>query len=143
MKELFPGDKLPFDFPKPVTLLERLVTLGAASTDSIVLDFFAGSGTTGHAVMAQNAADGGNRRYILVQLPEPLDPDNKDQKTAADFCDLLGKPRTIAELTKERLRRASAKVKADPDTKADVGFRAYKLTTSNIPRLEPRRGSCR
>ena len=122
-----------FQTPKPVRLLIRALQLGGNVTDGIVLDFFAGSGTTAHAVMAQNAADGGDRRYILVQLPEPLDPANKDQKAAADFCDAHGKPRTIAELTKERLRRAAAKVKADnPDTTADLGFRAYKLATSNL-----------
>jgi adenine-specific DNA-methyltransferase len=90
--------------------------------------------------MAKNAADGGNRRYILVQLPEPLDPDNKDQKTAADFCDHLGKPRTIAELTKERLRRASAKIKAEtPLFSGDLGFRVFKLDSSNIRAWEPDR----
>ena len=135
LKELIPESE--FDYPKPIGLVDRILHLGASKSD-IILDFFAGSGTTGHAVMAQNAADDGNRRYILVQLPEPLDPANKDQKTAADFCDSIGKPRTIAELTKERLRRAAAKVKADhPDTKADLGFRAYKLATSNIRAWNP------
>lgn len=127
-----------FQTPKPVRLLTRAIQLGGNDTDGIVLDFFAGSGTTAHAVMAQNAADGCDRRYILVQLPEPLDPENKDQKAAADFCDALGKPRTIAELTKERLRRAAAKVKADnPGTTADLGFRAYKLATSNLKTWAP------
>ena len=79
-----------------------------------------------------------NRRYILVQLPEPLDPENKEQKTAADFCDKLGKPRTIAELTKERLRRAAAKVKADnPLFAGDTGFRVFKLDHSNIRAWNP------
>ena len=78
--------------------------------DEIVLDFFAGSGTTGHAVMARNTADGAKRRYVLVQLPELLDPENKDQRTAADYCDKLKRPRNIAELTKERLRRAAKKI---------------------------------
>lgn len=88
--------------------------------------------------MAQNAADGGQRRYILVQLPEPLDPENKDQKTAADFCDQLDKPRTIAELTKERLRRAAAKVKSDnPLFDGDTGFRVFKLDHSNIRAWNP------
>jgi len=105
---------------------------------TVVLDFFAGSGTTGHAVMAQNATDGGKRRYILVQLPEPLDPAKKEQKLAADFCDKLGKPRHIAELTKERLRRAGAKVKADhPGAKIDTGFRVYKLDSSNLKPWQP------
>lgn len=105
----------------------------SSTSESLILDFFAGSGTTGHAVIAQNAADRGNRRYILVQLPEPLDPDNSEQKTAAEFCDKLGKPRTIAELTKERLRRAAKKIKEEhPQWQGDTGFRVFKLDTSNI-----------
>jgi adenine-specific DNA-methyltransferase len=128
-----------FSFPKPHKLVSSLAEQTTSYRD-IVLDFFSGSATTGHAVMAQNAADGGNRRYILVQLPEPLDPENKDQKTAADFCDQLGKPRTIAELTKERLRRAAAKIKAEnPLFAGDLGFRVFKLDTSNIRAWEPDR----
>lgn len=128
-----------FSFPKPVRLISSLVEQGTVERD-IVLDFFAGSGTTGHAVMAQNAADGGNRRYILVQLPEPLAPENRDQKTAANFCDQLGKPRTIAELTKERLRRAGRKIKDEnPIFEGDTGFRVFKLDSSNIHAWEPNR----
>lgn len=91
--------------------------------------------------MAQNATDGRNRRYILVQLPEPLDLDNKDQKTAADFCDKLCKPRTIAELTKERLRRAAQKIRRENPLFApsDLGFRVFKLDSSNIRAWEPDR----
>lgn len=130
------GDGI-FLYPKPLSLGCSVASV-ATRNDDLILDFFAGSGTTGHAVMAQNAADGGNRRYILVQLPEPLDPANKNQKTAADFCDSLGKPRNIAELTKERLRRAAAKIRAEnPDTTADLGFRCYKLATSNLKRWQP------
>ncbi len=131
------GQKV-FSAPKPVRLIQRMLTI-AASKDATVLDFFAGSGTTGHAVMAQNAIDSGMRRYVLVQLPEPLDPESKDQKVAAEFCDKLGKPRSIAELTKERLRRAGVKVKADnPDWQGDTGFRIFKLDTSNIRAWNPR-----
>ncbi len=138
IKLLFECSDSPFSFPKPTTLLSRIIELGAKDNDALVLDFFAGSGTTGHTVMVQNATDGGNRRYILVQLPEPLDPENKDQKTAADFCDQLGKSRTIAELTKERLRRAAAKVKADnPMFAGDTGFRVFKLDNSNIRAWNP------
>lgn len=136
MQELF-GNSTVFESPKPVGLIQELIKLTTSPVD-IVLDFFAGSGTTGHAVMAQNAADGGNRRYILVQLPEPLDPENKDQKTAADFCDQLDKPRTIAELTKERLRRAAAKVRTEnPMFAGDTGFRVFKLDHSNIRAWNP------
>lgn len=128
-----------FDFPKPKTLIQRALRM-ATLEDDVILDFFAGSGTTGHAVMAQNAADGGTRRYILVQLPEPLDTTNKGQKTAADFCDELGKPRTIAELTKERLRRASRKLRDEnPLFQGDLGFRVFKLDSSNIRAWEPNR----
>ena len=139
VRQMF-GEEI-FDFTKPVKLLAQVVEQ-AADSDGIVVDFFAGSGTTGHAVMAQNAADGGNRRYILIQLPEPLTPENRDQKTAADFCDQLGKPRTIAELTKERLRRAGTKVKSDnPMFAGDTGFRVFKLDTSNIQAWNPDRNN--
>ena len=127
-----------FSNPKPRGLIEYLSTAGGIKNGDIVLDFFAGSGTAGHAAMVQNSADRGNRRYILVQLPEPLDPKNKDQKTAADFCGKLGKPRNIAELTKERLRRAGNKVrKENPMFAGDLGFRVFKLDTSNIRAWEP------
>jgi adenine-specific DNA-methyltransferase len=127
-------------YPKPTKLLRYLVNSATDPAGDIVLDFFAGSGTTGHAVTALNSADGGDRRYILVQLPEPLDPENKDQKVAADFCDSLGRPRTIAELTKERLRRAGALIKAEsPMFTGDLGFRAFRLDSSNIRAWEPDR----
>lgn len=128
-----------FDNPKPTRLIRRMLELASSGdTQAVVLDFFAGSGTTGHAVLAQNASDGGNRRYILVQLPEPLDPDDKGQKVAAGFCDKLGSPGTIAELTKERLRRAAAKVKADnPLFAGETGFRVFKLDHSNIRAWNP------
>lgn len=126
-----------FDNPKPSKLIKHLVQIASQDNDLIV-DFFAGSGTTGHAVMAQNAADGGRRRYILVQLPQPLDSAKAEQKAAADFCKNLGRPRTIAELTKERLRRAGDQVKSDsPDADVDTGFRVYKLATSNLKPWQP------
>jgi len=102
------------------------------------MDFFAGSGSFGHAVMARNIEDGGCRRYILVQLPEPLSVEDSDQKIAAAFCDEIGRPRNIAELTKERLRRAGSKIKVDtPALPIDAGFRVYKLASSNIRAWEP------
>jgi adenine-specific DNA-methyltransferase len=137
LKDLL-GEKA-FDNPKPVRLVERVIEHGC-EIDSIVLDFFAGSGTTGHAVMQRNIADNGRRRYILVQLPEPLDPENSDQKVASDYCDKLGRPRTIAELTKERLRRAAKKIKDEnPLFVGDTGFRVFKLSSSNIRAWEPDR----
>lgn len=125
------------DFPKSPFLIQRIVSIASGSND-IVMDFFAGSGTTGHAVMMQNEVDGGQRRYILVQLPEPLSPDNKDQKVAADFCDKLNRPRTIAEITKERIRRTAKKMREDaPMLEGDFGFRVFKLDKSNIRAWNP------
>ncbi len=126
-----------FDFPKDESIMQEIIAMVSSNSD-IVMDFFAGSGTTAHAVMAQNAKDGGSRRYILVQLPEPLDPQNKEQKTAAEYCDRLGKPRNIAELAKERLRRAAEKVKEEhPEWNGDTGFRVFKLDSSNIKSWNP------
>jgi adenine-specific DNA-methyltransferase len=137
IKELF-GEKV-FDTPKPTLLIQRMLEHGDDG-EGIVMDFFAGTGTTAHAVMKQNAADSGNRRYILVQLPESLDPQDTGQKAAADFCDKIGKPRNIAELTKERLRRAGEKVKDEsPMFAGDLGFRVFKLASSNIRAWEPDR----
>jgi adenine-specific DNA-methyltransferase len=133
------GEQNLFDYPKPSHLIEKLIC-SIRDDKALILDFFAGSGTTGQAVNALNALDNGSRRCILVQLPEPLDPENKDQKIAAEFCDKLGKPRTIAELTKERLRRAGAKIKSDnPMFAGDTGFRVFKLDTSNIRAWNPDR----
>ncbi|HDS1156073.1 TPA: site-specific DNA-methyltransferase [Stenotrophomonas maltophilia] len=127
-----------FSFPKPTGLVASIIEQ-ATEAEEIILDFFAGSGTLGHATLLRNAADSSNRRFVLVQLPEPLDPTTADQKVASDFCDKLGKPRTIAELTKERLRRAAAKVKADnPMSAGDTGFRVFKLDTSNIRAWNPK-----
>ena len=125
------------DFPKSPFLIQRIVSIASGSSD-IVMDFFAGSGTTGHSVMTQNVIDGAKRRYILVQLPEPLSAENKEQKVAAEFCGTLQKPRTIAEITKERLRRAAGKIKAEAHMlDSDVGFRVFKLDNSNIRAWNP------
>ena len=126
-----------FDFPKDETVLQEIIEMMTSDND-LVMDFFAGSGTVAHAVMAQNAVDGGKRPFIVVQLPEPLDPENKDQKLASDFCDELGKPKNIAELTKERIRRAAKALKdANPMFAGDTGFRVFKLASSNIRAWEP------
>ena len=128
-----------FSFPKPTGLLASIIEQATESGD-IVMDFFAGSGTTGHATWLRNLSDADNRRFVLVQLPEPLDAARVDQRIAADFCDKLGKPRTIAELTKERLRRAAKKIKDEnPMFQSDLGFRVFKLDSSNILAWEPDR----
>lgn len=123
-----------FTSPKPTLLIRREMELFTGpDSGEIILDFFAGSGTAAHAVMTQNAVDGGNRKFILVQLPEELSADNKDQKVAASFCEKIGRPMNIAEMTKERVRRAGKKIKADnPLFEGDTGFRVYKLAQSNI-----------
>ncbi len=101
-----------FDFPKPSALIFELINQVCENHDNeLIFDFFAGSGTTGDAVMQLNAEDGGKRKYVLVQLPEPIDP--KKKKTAYDFVkdDLKVAEPTIFEITKERLIRAAKKIK--------------------------------
>ena len=127
------GERI-FSFPKPVDLIKMLIQQGSEA-DDIILDFFAGSATTAHSIMAQNANDGSNRKFILVQLPEELDVENRDQGTAAKFCDKIGRPRNIAELAKERIRRSGAKIlegECREHWKKDVGFRVLKIDTSNM-----------
>jgi adenine-specific DNA-methyltransferase len=138
LKELMGSDC--FDSPKPLELVQRMLELWVRSPSDLVMDFFAGSGTTAHAVMAHNARDGNERKFLLVQLPEVLDSDDKGQKVAADFCDEIGKPRNIAELTKERLRRAAKKIKEEnPLFAGDLGFRVFKLDSTNIREWDPDR----
>ena len=124
VQNLFPDCPDVFQTPKPTRLIRKMLVLGTSSeSDDIVLDFFGGSGTTGQAVFSQNAADGGTRRFILVQLPEPTD--RKDYPT-------------IAEITKERLRRAGRKTREDnPLFAGDLGFRIFNLDSSNIKAWDP------
>jgi adenine-specific DNA-methyltransferase len=141
VEELF-GEKNVLSYPKPKSLLRTIIGSFELIDGDVILDFFAGSATTAHATLELNAEDNMKRHCILVQLPEPLDPENKDQKVAADFCDKLGKPRTIAELTKERLRRAAKKIKDEnPLFAGDLGFRVFKLDSSNIRAWEPDRSN--
>lgn len=130
-----------FNNPKDhVELAKLFAYMTNNDPDVIIMDFFAGSGTTGHSVIDLNSSDGGRRRYILVQLPEPLDPSKKEQKSAAKYCAKLGRPLTIAEITKERLCRASKKIHEDnPGYKGDLGFRVFKLDSSNIRAWVPNR----
>ncbi len=133
------GDARVFPFPKPSALLKKLIELGSSEEkNDLVVDFFAGSGAFGEAVFTQNAEDQGDRRFVLVQLPEPLDPNDRDTKVAAQFCEAIGRPKHIAELTKERLRRAGSKVKGSNSLfDGDLGFRVFKLDSTNIREWDP------
>ena len=118
------GSKV-FDFPKPHTLVMRALKIGVQQED-LVLDFFAGSGTTAEAVLQLNAEDGGSRKFILVQLPETC------EKTSEAYCAGYG---TIAEISKERIRRAGMRIGEEYATTAqnlDIGFRVLKVDASNM-----------
>ncbi|WP_373479142.1 site-specific DNA-methyltransferase [Geminocystis sp.] len=134
LKKIF--NKKVFDNPKPLILMQDLISISVGSED-IVLDFFAGSCTTVQAVMELNKEDGGDRKFICVQIPEPID--EKKYKESYDFCLNLGKPTNIAEIGKERIRRAIKKIEDELSgqidgitTKPDLGFKVYKLDQSNL-----------
>ncbi len=111
------------EFPKPLELVKRCIQL-AISEDELILDFFAGSSTTAHAVMQLNSEDGGNRKFIMVQLPEFCDENTEAFKAGY---------KTIAEISKERIRRVAAKIKEEnPDYDGDLGFKVFKLDSTNI-----------
>lgn len=130
VNELFDGKKV-FDHPKPVSLLEKIIQISTSkSNNDIVLDFFAGSGTTAHAVIASNHSDGGNRRYILIQIPEELSEDNKAQAVAFKFCKDHDLENTVASISRERIRRVIKKMPSDEQEKN--GFRHLKIDTSNM-----------
>lgn len=119
------GGKAPFDTPKPTTLLAQMLRIGT-DKDSIIIDFFSGSATTAHAVMQLNAEDGGNRQFIMVQLPEITD--EKSEAYKAGF-------KNICEIGKERIRRAGAKIK-EQNPEIDTGFKVLKLDTSNLTKWD-------
>jgi adenine-specific DNA-methyltransferase len=111
---------------KPLALLKRLLNM-QSEKDYIVLDFFAGSGSTAHAVLQQNIEDNGNRRFIMVQLPEKAESDPESDDSF----------KNIAELSKERIRRSAKKIKEEnPLFSGDLGFKVFKLDTSNIKTWE-------
>lgn len=134
LKRLFP--KKLFDTPKSIDLLVRLIELSDAGDDSIILDFFAGSAATAHAVMQLNAEDGGRRKFIMVQLPEPCD--EKSEAYKAGF-------KNISEIGKERIRRAGEQIRKEieeenrqakpgeePKFVPDIGFRVFKVDETNM-----------
>ena len=127
LKELFDEVHV-FDYSKTVELIKRCIELYTIQGD-IILDFFSGSATTAHSIMQLNAEDGGNRKYIMVQLPELCDKDSEAYKVGY---------KNICEIGKERIRRAGEKIKSDESLplenreKLDVGFKVFKLDSTNI-----------
>lgn len=129
LKKVF-DDKGYFDGPKPVRLIRRLLTMANTDNDSIILDFFSGSATTAHVVMQLNAEDGGNRQFIMVQLPEVCD--EKSEAYKAGY-------KNICEIGKERIRRAGKKILESENQitlenkeQLDIGFKVFKLDSSNL-----------
>jgi len=122
---------IPFDSPKPVRLIKHALTISAGSEkDDIILDFFAGSCTTAHAVMQLNAEDGGNRKFICVQLAEPCEQESEAYKAGY---------KTIADIGKERIRRAAKKIRKETEgnlkfdnNRLDLGFEVFRLEQSNF-----------
>ena len=124
MEELL-GRKI-FDFPKPKELILRLISLiinGNLGKDNIIMDFFSGSATTAHAIMKLNAEDGGKRKYILVQFPEPCN--EKSEAAKAGY-------KTICDIGEERIRRAGKKIREETGADIDYGFRVFKVDSSNM-----------
>ncbi|APM81138.1 DNA methylase N-4 [Parageobacillus thermoglucosidasius] len=117
----------PFDNPKQLAFMKRILSVG--DKDSIILDFFSGSATTAHAVMQLNAEDGGNRKFIMVQLPEKTD--EKSEAYKAGY-------KNICEIGKERIRRAGEKIVQETGkTDLDIGFKVFKLDSSNVKTWDP------
>lgn len=143
MSRLF-TDKV-FSYPKPVTLLKYLLHYFEEKY-FIALDFFSGSGTLADAVMQLNSEDGGNRKYIVVQLPENLDQNCKKASdkekviinNAIELCETLNVPHLLTEVAKERIRRAGKKIKEEhPEAKdLDTGFRVFRVDESNFEEVE-------
>ena len=114
---------IPFDFAKPVGLIQYLISIINDTKESVILDFFSGSATTSHAVMQLNAEDSGNRKYIMVQLPEKTEEKSEAYKSGF---------KNVCEIGKERIRRAGAKIKSETGADIDYGFRVLKLDSSNM-----------
>ena len=124
IRNIFDTNKV-FDFPKPLGVLVKILSIGANS-DSIILDFFSGSATTAHAVMKLNAEDGGKRKFIMVQLPEVTDEKSEARKAGYE---------NICQIGEERIRRAGKKIKEEAGLQGqdlDIGFRVLKLDSSNM-----------
>lgn len=133
LNQLF-GKKV-FSNPKDKEVIARWISYVGISDGDIVMDFFAGSGTTGHAVLELNALEGKSIRYILVQLPEVINAKAKGAKPAITFLEKLKRPCTVSELTKERLRRSGQNILSGDchdNWNKDIGFRVLKIDSSNM-----------
>lgn len=125
IRKLF-DDKKVFETSKPIGLIEKILKISIKSND-IILDFFSGSATTAHAVMQLNAEDGGNRKFILVQLPEATKADSEARRAGYETIDQIGR---------ERIKRAATKIEEEhPDTTADLGFKHFRLNQLNSTQL--------
>lgn len=128
-----------FQFPKNTSVLAKLINLVTQDED-LILDFFAGSGSTAHACFELNHEEESSRKFILVQLPEQLDGTKKEQKAAYNYCIANVIPPNIAELCKARVKNAGEEIKNEhPNTNLDVGFKVFKLSNSNIQTWNPDR----
>lgn len=118
------GDAKIFDFPKPSELIKKLITIGLNyKKDEIILDFFSGSATTAHAVMKLNSEDGGNRKFILVQIPQEIEDEKIKEKFSIS---------TISDISKERMVRSTRLIKETNASEFDYGFKVFKLDKTNI-----------
>lgn len=146
LKELFGLDEVPFSAPKNENFISLLVSL-FEDKDLVCLDFFAGSATTAHAIMNLNAKDGGNRKYILVQLPEDLEKNyetsssagKKTIKVQIDYLNNINKPLYLDEIGQERIRLAGEKIKSESSNNIDIGFKHYfikDIDTNTLDKLE-------
>lgn len=128
---------IPFDYSKPKTLIQYLMEVARIENNDIILDFFAGSSTTAHAILDTNAKDSKTMKFIMVQIPEVLEPDTAAHKAAYKFCVDAGLQPSISEISKERIRRAGKKVIEDNKDKEgiedlDIGFRVLKIDSTNM-----------
>lgn len=150
------GDKV-FENPKDEEVIQKIIEFASACDDDIILDFFSGSATTAHAVFSANTNQNTNRKFILVQLPESIDmhrakaeKNKKVAENAISLLDSINKPHNICEIGKERIRRAGGKIKAqieeenaqmklgeEPKKIPDIGFRVFKLDSSNLKKWQP------
>ncbi len=124
-----------FNYSKPVELI-KIITFISTDIEDTILDFFSGSATTAHAVMKLNAEDGGNRKFIAVQLPEFLDPNNPSQKNAHDFLKSQNYPTTLDYIGFERIKRAATKIKTETNAEIDYGFKHFILNEPNPNTLD-------